>query len=89
MLRVAISDLLKRELSSLLRNARTGKRKTQEEMAELLEMDTRSYQELERGRSLCGTVTLFLFMLEFSDIDVTYICELIKELKENCPEEIY
>ena len=36
---------------------------TQQEMAQKLEMDERSYVELDHGKSCCSAVTLLLFLI--------------------------
>ena len=51
---------------------------TQAEMAELLEMDIRSYSNIDNGKSMCRTQTFILFLLHCKpDMD-----ELLKELSE-------
>ncbi len=51
---------------------------TQAQMAEKLDLDLRSYSNVENDKSLCSTMTLLLYLL--------YICpdanELMKEIKD-------
>ena len=51
---------------------------TQEQMAEALVMDIRSYINLDHGQSCCSALTLSLFLIYYcSDVD-----SFLKELKE-------
>ena len=66
MKRIDLQEQLKLFLHQQLVNTRLNLGLTQAEMANLLVMDTRSYIELDHGRSMCGTLTLILFL--------TYCC---------------
>lgn len=79
-MRSTIAEMLKKEFQTLLRSARFSRKYTQEKMAETLCMDTRSYQDLERGVSLCSLTTYFIFKIQFSEIDLTYIDESVSDL---------
>lgn len=55
---------------------------TQEQMAEALVMDVRSYQKLAHGISCCSALTLSLFLIYYCpDVD-SFLSEL-KEAFEN------
>lgn len=49
---------------------------TQEEMAHRIGMSTRSYVDLEHGRTLCSAVTLALFLVYPCDDPVKFLEEL-------------
>ncbi len=49
---------------------------TQEQMAQRLYMDDRSYIALEHGKSCCGAVTLSLFLIYCCDDPVMFLSEL-------------
>lgn len=56
---------LKRILCQRIGTARVLRNLTQAEMAEALLIDVRSYADIDRGVSLCGTLTLVLFLIYF------------------------
>jgi len=62
-MRKKLSDILKRFLREQLLQARDQLHYTQEEMAHLLLMSTRSYASLESGESCCGIITFLLFLM--------------------------
>ena len=65
-------------LSKNMRNVRYELSLSQMEFAEKLQIDRRSYLELEHGRNLCCTMTLLLYLI--------YCCKdpegLLKECKK-------
>lgn len=79
-MRSTVAEMLKKEFRTLFYNVRFSRRYTQEKMSETLCMDTRSYQDLERGVSLCSLTTFYIFKVQFPDVDLSYIDELIAEL---------
>lgn len=58
----------------------------QEEMAERLQIDWRSYIDLEHGKNLCSTTTFITYLLEFCD-DPKDVLEEIRELFNKVQEE--
>ena len=56
-------QILKETLHEELIKTRAELGWTQEQMAETLEMDTRSYADLDHGKSTCGVLTLVLFLI--------------------------
>ncbi len=56
---------LKRILCEQIGNTRISMELTQDKMAEQLMMDVRSYSDIDRGISMCGTLTFVLFLLHF------------------------
>lgn len=73
----AYRTALKKMLSTWIGSTRVSLEMTQDEMAEILMMDVRSYADIDRGVSLCSTLTFVLFLI--------YICpeptELLNEIK--------
>lgn len=63
----ALVILLRDFMSSRLLTTRKRMRLTHARMAERLLIDTRSYGELERGKSLCSTRVLVLYLLQCDD----------------------
>lgn len=61
--RAEMQNVLKSFLHEQLVKTRFQLGFTQEEMAGILAMDTRSYIELDHGNNACGTLTLILFLL--------------------------
>ena len=52
---------------------------TQAQMAELLQMDVRSYVELDHGKSMCSTLSFVLFLLYCcSDTEVLVLFQAIR-----------
>ena len=54
---------------------------TQAEMATKLQIDLRTYCNIESGRSLCGTMTLLMYLVYICP-DVNGLLENIKNRKE-------
>lgn len=85
-MRNAIQKELKNYLAKRMKQARKEKNLSQLKMAELLQMDTRSYSDIENGKSLCGTVTFICFLLFVADsIDKEFsgIAVVIEKVKDN------
>ena len=59
----AYRAVLKRILCQWIGTTRVSCDMTQTEMAEELLIDVRSYADIDRGVSLCGTLTLVLFLV--------------------------
>lgn len=70
-------EVLRKKMSSCFRTTRKQLGITQEKMAEILEIDPRSYSDLECGRSLCSTI-VFLRYLQIKEVRAL---ELLKELE--------
>ncbi len=70
---------LKKTLCTWMGITRLSMNMTQEMMAEILLIDVRSYADIDRGISLCGTLTFVLFLV--------YLCPepatLLNEIKIN------
>ena len=62
-MRSQYNETLKTIIHIHLLQARETRELTQAAMAELLMMDVRSYVELDHEKSLCGTLTLVLFLI--------------------------
>ncbi len=62
MLRKNLENKLKLYLHNEFLNCRQQNNFTQADMAKLLRMDTRSYIDLDHGKSLCGTLTFALYI---------------------------
>lgn len=60
-------EIIKKTFHRHLIQRRAAMNLTQAEMAVILEMDVRSYADLDRGRSCCGTLTFALFLLRCCD----------------------
>ena len=58
-------DELKTYCSSMLKAVRTEHNLSQEAMAEILQINVRSYADLECGKSLFSTPTMLLFIIRF------------------------
>lgn len=63
MLRKELNEKLKTYFNQHLVKARADNGNTQAQMARILAMDTRSYIDLEHGKSNCSALTLVLFLL--------------------------
>lgn len=79
--RTEMQNVLKSFLHEQLVKTRFQLGLTQEEMAEILAMDTRSYIELDHGNNACGTLTLILFLLYCCDDPNKLLDELRKLLE--------
>lgn len=60
---------------------------TQSTMAEKLEMDDRSYADLEHGKSCCSAVTLVLYLVYICK-DTTEFLEEIRHAFENKDNQV-
>lgn len=69
---------LREKMSSRFRATRKQLDITQEKMAELLDIDLRSYSDLEHGKSLCST-PVFIRYLSLNKPDVM---DILNELEE-------
>ena len=54
---------LKKTLCNWIGTTRISLNMTQDKMAEALLIDVRSYADIDRGVSLCGTLTLAIFLV--------------------------
>ncbi len=59
------TEVLKNLFSTNLLQSRSNRNISQEEMAHRLRMASRSYVELEHGKSCCSAVTLMLYLCYF------------------------
>ncbi len=76
------TEALKKYLSQALKEERKNSNMTQLEMAGRLEMDVRSYVELEHGNSVFSGVTLTLFLLRTGVDSGKVLKEIEKIYKE-------
>lgn len=76
------TEALKKYLSQALKEERKNSNMTQLEMAGRLEMDVRSYVELELGNSVFSGVTLTLFLLRTGVDSGKVLKEIEKIYKE-------
>lgn len=77
--------VLKKYLTKKIKEVRKSLGLTQEEMAEKMDISTRSYVDIEHGISLCKTVTLFQF-LSFCDLELNQMQKEIKQLLDSVCE---
>lgn len=75
-MRKQYTNILKNFFRKKLIITRPRLRLTQEQMAQRLYMDDRSYIALEHGKSCCGAVTLSLFLIYCCDDPVVFLSEL-------------
>lgn len=73
---------LKDFLAKRMRKERKELGMTQAKMAEALDLDLRSYNNVENGRSLCSTVTFLLYLLNVCP-DSDGLLEEIKKLMDD------
>ena len=66
-MRKTIKDILKKEFHTYLVRFRDEQALTQADMARILEMDERSFVDLDHGKTCCSALTLALYL--------TYCCE--------------
>ena len=61
----AYRTALKQILCEQIGSTRVALDLTQDKMAESLMIDVRSYADIDRGISMCGTLTFVLFLLRY------------------------
>lgn len=76
-MRKAYQTVLKPFLQEKLLKVKNTYRYTNEQMAEILEMDPRSYADLSKGKSCMSSVTLILFLLRFCDDKDEFFVEVM------------
>lgn len=77
------SKILKNIFYHNLIRTRLAQNMTQEQMAEALIMDVRSYINLDHGQSCCSALTLSLFLIYYcTDVD-----KFLQELKSEFEKE--
>ena len=72
----AYKEKLRQKMSTHFQNTRKRMDITQEQMAELLEIDSRSYSDLERGKCLCSTPVFLLYVLNCNVDTIQLFTEL-------------
>lgn len=79
-MRQTIKNILKKEFHAYLVRFRNEQSLTQAEMARILEMDERSFVDLDHGKSCCSALTLALYL--------SYCCEdpvqFLDDFKSKC-----
>lgn len=73
------SRKLKSFLACQFKKKRLEKRLTQAQMAESLQIDPRSYADLEHGKFLCSTAVLTLYLLLHEDAPNMFL-QAVKEV---------
>ena len=58
-------NALRKTLCNWMGSTRISLNLTQDKMAEVLLIDVRSYSDIDRGISLCSTMTLVLFLVNY------------------------
>lgn len=81
------STILKTFFYRNLIQTRLAQNMTQEQMAEALIMDVRSYINLDHGKSSCSALTLSLYLIYYCQ-DVELFLKELKEAFENESNEI-
>lgn len=74
-------DELKVLLSQRMRKERKELGMTQAKMAEALELDLRSYSNIENGKSLCSTTTFLLYLMKICPDINGLMAEIKKQMK--------
>lgn len=74
--------VLKEYFHKRLIETRSAQKLTQAQMASCLEMDDRSYIDLDHGKSCCSSLTLALFLIYCCDDPLLYLQELRCAFKE-------
>lgn len=77
-MRKTYEAILKEYLHKRIVKDRKANHLIQEKMAELLVMDPRSYSDIERGKTMCSTLTFTLYLLQLCDDPET----LLREIEE-------
>ncbi len=69
-MRDELEAILKVELQKLLLEQMKELNYTQGKMAEMLHMATRSFADIESGKSMCGTLTAVLLLMRLADANL-------------------
>ena len=85
-MRDAYKAALKTFLHHQMKEDRKKNHLIQEKMAEILEMDLRSYADIENGKNMCNTVTFLVYLLEFYE-DPNELLDEIRDLFEKVKRE--
>jgi DNA-binding XRE family transcriptional regulator len=75
-MRKQYTSILKQFFYEQLIHTREERRLTQAQMARLLEMDERSYVDLDHGKSGCSSLTLVRFLIYCYDDPKTFLEQL-------------
>ena len=79
-MRKTVRTVIKTRLREHIARTRTQNRWTKHVMSEKLDMDDRSYADIENGTSACSAVTFILYLLFV--LDDREQLELLRELRE-------
>lgn len=85
-LREYYQKILKEIFYKYLIKERTRLKLTQEKMANILEMDTRNFVNLDNGKNCCNALTLTLFLIYCTD-PIEFLKELKYEYENNAYKE--
>lgn len=80
-MRKTYHEILKTHFHKKLLRSRDQLGLTQAEMAEILAMDDRSYNDLDHGKTCCGSVTLALYLARVCDDPQEFLEELRHEFE--------
>lgn len=75
-MRKIYTAVLKAFFHKQLTDTRSAREMTQAEMAQRLEMDERSYIDLDHGKSCCSSLTFALFLIYCCDDPTTFLRDL-------------
>ncbi len=68
-MREELEAILKVELQKLILEQRKELNYTQMKMADSLHMATRSFADIESGKSMCGALTTVLLLIKVQDVE--------------------
>ena len=80
-MRHEMEKVIKEEFKELVSNKRYALELSQAKMAEALAMSERSYEDIESGRSSCGTLTVLLILMKMENRD-EFLAELYPKLEK-------
>lgn len=81
-MRTEYLQVLKTVIHAKIVHVKASLNYTNEEMSEILEMDPRSYADLDNGKSMCGTLTFVLFLLYCCPDTAGFLDEIKAKLEE-------
>ena len=83
----AYRTALKHILCEQIGSTRISLELTQDKMAESLMIDVRSYADIDRGISMCGTLTFVLFLLRYCK-DTAELLQKIQDAFDDLSESL-
>ena len=79
-MKTGIPPSMKQCFRNELRKTRVDRNLSQEEMAYTLSISTRSYSDLEHGKSFCSLFTFLLFLNIYGDNDFSFVERILSHL---------